>query len=67
MMNSPINSAKKLSIIIHPHNEGKTIHHILDRVKAIATTQQFEKELIIVDDFSKDNTADVIEQYQENS
>lgn len=67
MVNLPVNTDKKLSIIIPAYNEGKTIHHILDRVKAVHLPNSLEKELIIVDDFSTDNTADVIERYQESN
>jgi glycosyltransferase involved in cell wall biosynthesis len=55
---------EKLSIIIPAFNEGKTIHHILDKVKAVKLTSGIEKEIIIVNDFSTDDTEDAINQYQ---
>jgi glycosyltransferase involved in cell wall biosynthesis len=51
---------KKLSIIIPAYNEGRTITAILDRVLAV-DLKGIEKELVIVNDCSKDNTAEVVE------
>ncbi|MFZ4739845.1 MAG: glycosyltransferase family 2 protein [Bacteroidales bacterium] len=53
----------KLSIIIPAYNEAKTIHLILDKVIDIALINNIEKEIIIVNDCSKDNTHEVIENY----
>jgi glycosyltransferase involved in cell wall biosynthesis len=53
----------KLSIIIPVFNEGKTIDQILNRVLEVVLKNGLHKELIIVNDFSTDNTKQVIEQY----
>ncbi len=53
-----------LSIVIPAYNEGPTIHHILDRVKAVQLTGDISKEVIIVNDCSKDNTEEAILAYQ---
>jgi len=53
----------KLSIIIPAYNEGKTIHRILDKVKAVQLLQEIEKEIILVNDFSTDNTEQAILDY----
>ncbi|PQJ10374.1 glycosyl transferase [Flavipsychrobacter stenotrophus] len=53
-----------LSIVIPAYNEGPTIHHILDRVKAVQLTGNISKEVIIVNDCSKDNTEESILAYQ---
>jgi glycosyltransferase involved in cell wall biosynthesis len=53
-----------LSIVIPAYNEGKTIHLILDKIKAVQLLQNMQKEVIIVNDFSKDNTEEAILQYQ---
>ena len=45
-----------LSIVIPAYNEGPTIHRILNKVKAVALTNDMKKEVIIVNDCSKDNT-----------
>ncbi|MCS6820275.1 MAG: glycosyltransferase family 2 protein [Microscillaceae bacterium] len=54
----------KLSIIIPAYNEGKTIHLILDKIKAVQLVNQIEKEVIIVNDCSKDNTEEVVLNYK---
>jgi glycosyltransferase involved in cell wall biosynthesis len=54
----------KLSILIPAYNEGRTIHLILDKVKAVTLPNNIEKEVIIVNDCSKDNTVEAIENYQ---
>jgi glycosyltransferase involved in cell wall biosynthesis len=53
-----------LSIVIPAYNEGPTIHRILDRVKAVKLIQNIEKEVIIVNDYSKDNTEEAILKYK---
>jgi glycosyltransferase involved in cell wall biosynthesis len=53
----------KLSIVIPAYNEGKTIHLILDKVKEVQLVDQIEKEIIIVNDCSKDDTEDAIQRY----
>jgi glycosyltransferase involved in cell wall biosynthesis len=54
---------KKLSIVIPAYNEGKTIHLILDRVAAVQLVNNIEKEIIIVNDCSKDDTEEAIQRY----
>src|SRR5574343_192028 len=54
---------KKLSIIIPAYNEAKTIHLILNKVHEVQLIGNLEKEVIIVNDCSKDNTAEVVREY----
>jgi glycosyltransferase involved in cell wall biosynthesis len=54
---------KKLSIIIPAYNEGRTIHFILDKIKKVQLTNGIEKEIIIVNDCSSDNTEEAIKNY----
>lgn len=54
---------KKLSIIIPAYNEAATIHHILNKVLNVKLISDIEKEIIIVNDCSTDNTKNVIEDY----
>ncbi|MCU0430589.1 MAG: glycosyltransferase family 2 protein [Cytophagaceae bacterium] len=53
----------KLSIVIPAYNEGKTIHLILDKIKSAQLVNNIEKEIIIVNDCSKDNTIEAIHKY----
>lgn len=57
----------KLSILIPAYNEARTIHLILDKVKAVELINGFQKEIIIVNDCSSDNTDEVIENYIKNN
>ncbi len=52
-----------LSIVIPTYNEGKTIHLILDRVRAVSLIHQMQKEVIIVNDCSGDDTEEAIQRY----
>lgn len=56
-----------LSIVIPAYNEGPTIHHILEKVKAVELIKGLKKELVIVNDCSKDNTEESIQQYINNN
>lgn len=56
-----------LSIVIPAYNEGRTIHLILDRVKAVNLRGNIAKEVIIVNDCSKDNTEEAIQAYMSNN
>ncbi|MEQ9262709.1 MAG: glycosyltransferase family 2 protein [Owenweeksia sp.] len=53
-----------LSIIIPAYNEGKTIHHILDKVKDVNLIGGISKEVIVVNDCSSDDTEEAILRYQ---
>ena len=56
-----------LSIVIPAYNEGPTIHHILEKVKAVELIRGLKKELVIVNDCSKDNTEESIQKYITNN
>lgn len=53
----------KLSIVIPAYNEARTIHLILDKVIAVQLVGNIEKEIIIVNDCSKDDTIEVVKAY----
>ncbi len=54
----------KLSIVIPAYNEARTIHLILDKVKAVTLVQGIEKEVVIVNDCSTDGTEEAILRYK---
>lgn len=54
----------KLSIIIPAYNEARTIHLILNKIKEVELAGGFEKEVIIVNDCSKDGTEEAILNYR---
>ncbi len=56
-----------LSIIVPAFNEGSTIHLILDKIASVQLPHGIQKEVIIVDDCSTDNTTEKIKQYQQNN
>lgn len=53
-----------LSIVIPAYNEGATIHHILNKVKAVQLIGGLQKEVIIVNDCSRDNTEEAVLAYK---
>jgi glycosyltransferase involved in cell wall biosynthesis len=53
----------KLSIVIPAYNEAKTIHHILNKVASVELIQGIQKEVIVVNDCSTDDTAAVLRGY----
>lgn len=53
----------KLSIVIPAYNEARTIHLILDKIIDVELIQNIEKEIIIVNDCSKDDTTNVVSTY----
>lgn len=58
---------KTLSIIIPAYNEANTIHLILDKVKAVQLHGEIKKQIIIVNDCSKDDTENAIQRYIDNN
>jgi glycosyltransferase involved in cell wall biosynthesis len=54
---------KKLSILIPAYNEEATIHLILEKVCELKLDHNIEKEIIIVNDCSKDKTAERIDEF----
>lgn len=56
----------KLSIIIPAYNEAKTIHLILNKVLDVKLINNISKEIIIINDCSKDNTKEIVEEYINN-
>ena len=55
--------SQTLSIVIPAYNEAPTIHFILDKVKAVELAGGLNKEVIIVNDCSRDDTKGAIQRY----
>ncbi len=55
----------KLSVLIPAFNEAATIHHILNRVVAVELIAGLKKEIIVVDDCSKDGTLLALNNYKQ--
>lgn len=53
----------KLSVIIPIFNESATIHLILDKIKNVSLPNSIQKEIIIINDCSFDNTKVTLENY----
>ncbi|MBI5539973.1 MAG: glycosyltransferase family 2 protein [Bacteroidia bacterium] len=53
----------KLSIVIPAYNEEKTIAAIIDKVANVKLINNILKEIIVVDDCSKDKTKEEVEKY----
>ena len=55
----------KLSVIIPAYNEENTIRSILERIKEVNLIGGVTKEIIIVNDCSKDNTEKIVLEYKD--
>ncbi|MBI4309646.1 MAG: glycosyltransferase family 2 protein, partial [Candidatus Omnitrophica bacterium] len=53
----------RLSVIIPAYNEQDTIGPLLDKVQAVVLPQGVLKEIIVVNDGSRDNTAEVLRRF----
>jgi glycosyltransferase involved in cell wall biosynthesis len=53
----------RLSVLVPVYNEVATVRVLLERVRAV----RFPKEIIVVDDCSKDGTRAVLEEFQRNT
>ena len=50
----------KLSVVIPVYNEKDTLREIIDRVMSV----KWEKEIILIDDFSVDGSRDILKEYE---
>jgi glycosyltransferase involved in cell wall biosynthesis len=53
----------KLSIVVPVYNEKRTIDHVLERIAATP----YEKEIIVVDDYSTDGTREILRSFESSS
>jgi len=66
MINSKL-TANKLSIIVPAYNESKTIHLILDKIKNVTLLNEIQKQIIVVNDCSTDDTRQSVKKYIEDN
>jgi len=66
MVNSKL-IPNKLSIIVPAYNESKTMHLILDKIKNITLLNEINKEIIVVNDCSTDDTGKCVLEYIEHN
>ena len=57
----------KLSIIVPAYNEENTIQHILKKINEVVLIQQIEKEIIVVNDCSQDQTEQKVMAFQQQN
>lgn len=57
--------SKKLTIVVPAYNEENTIQNILNRINEVQLIQQIQKEIIVVNDCSKDNTEQKVQAFQQ--
>lgn len=57
----------KLSVIVPAYNEEKTIWKVLDKLKSVELIGNFQKEIVIVNDCSSDNTEAVAKRFIEEN
>ena len=50
----------KLSIIIPAYNEESTIEELISKVRAVSLPEGLSREIVVVNDGSKDRTADIL-------
>ena len=58
---------KKLSIVIPAYNEAATIHLILNKITEVKFKYEINYELVVVNDCSKDGTAEALLSYQKDN
>lgn len=57
--------ASKLSVIVPAYNEEATVRTILDKLLSVTLIGDLDKEIIVVNDASNDNTDAIVRQYME--
>jgi glycosyltransferase involved in cell wall biosynthesis len=53
----------KLSVVVPAYNEERTISRVLQKICDVQLIHSFEKEIIVVDDASRDNTEQIVKQF----
>jgi glycosyltransferase involved in cell wall biosynthesis len=58
---------KKLSIIMPVYNEAETILHLLKKVSEVKLNYKITKEIIVINDFSSDETGRIVQEFMERN
>ena len=53
----------KLSIIVPAYNEEKTILKVLEKLSSIELIGGFQREIVVINDYSSDNTEEMVKQF----
>ena len=56
--------SKKLSVIVPAYNEENTIQHILKKIAEVSLIENLQKEMIVVNDCSTDDTEMKVKEFQ---
>ncbi|HXH20226.1 MAG TPA: glycosyltransferase family 2 protein [Chitinophagales bacterium] len=54
---------QKISILVPVYNEKNTVTQVLEAIAAVKLLHDIEKEIIVVDDGSKDNTVEIVKKF----
>lgn len=54
----------KLSVIIPVYNEEKTLREVINKIEKVNLVENLEKEIVLVEDASRDSTLRIIEEYE---
>ena len=66
-MRTILDTSSDISIVIPAYNEGARLRPTLERVLNFVRQQAWNAEVIVVDDGSRDNTADIVREYEQSS
>src|SRR4051794_12486492 len=55
----------KLSIIVPAYNEERTIQNILSKIDSVQLVSDIQKEIVVVNDCSQDNTEQKVREFQQ--
>ncbi len=57
-------SQQKLSVIVPAYNEERSIYSILEKISSVQLINNVEKEIVVVNDCSRDKTEEMVNQFK---